>query len=269
MSVFTLAQLAVVAGKDARTMRRWCERGFFGRAARRARAGGHWRVTGADAAGLVAGARKNARGFERKRKTEAEKAAIAAQRVLRRVERVNRLMTAKIAPSRAARAGGGYILRAVDALLGKSGDELALLGLDEETLRKLPELPLHGPFVSATMRGALCVWIAQGNGTRAGAARCAGLSRRSFGRSFGRYWRSATKLHAVMAERSPEVLSAWISEGRDKRTGATVSTRGGVAWPESASDGERRRWAGSMQGSSKRAAPNLWQPPSQKRRRRA
>ena len=86
MSAFSLGQLAAVAGKHPRTMRRWFDLGFFGQAATRT-SGGQRRVCGLSAAMLVASARKQAQGFERARFPKEEKAMRRIKRLARKINR--------------------------------------------------------------------------------------------------------------------------------------------------------------------------------------
>jgi len=90
MSDFFLPEVADVAGKDARTIRRWCAAGVVPGAVQTP--GGHWRIRAVNLPTAAAFAMRGARGFSRKRtprKTTISGKPIPAE-MLARVEAMKR-----------------------------------------------------------------------------------------------------------------------------------------------------------------------------------
>jgi len=247
MPVLSLRAVAVAAGKDPKTLRLWCERGLVP-GAERTGAHRHWKIRGKSACEVAAEAHRRAAGFSRRRLTKSESTLRQLQRTVAKSQKLNRMVARRMTLTRRQRTASKYATAVASALLDKSADELALLGLDESAVARLAwELPIHGKAGDTVIKAALCVWMAQSEDwTRAKTACCAGLSRRSLMRVFGRHWAAAASLVREMMENAPDVVAAWQKAGKDRRTGETIRQREQVTMPEGAEPEEIQKWKGAL-----------------------
>jgi phage terminase Nu1 subunit (DNA packaging protein) len=249
MSVFQLSKLAALLGKDPRTVRRWCEAGFFGKSAYQTR-GGHWRVRGTDVADLAAGARNRAKGFERRRLTKEQAAMLKLQLLSKRMAKMNRAMQVNFRLSRAARMAAKYLALISSTLADKSNEELEMLGLSNAFTDRLAWEPMAAPRIIAA---AVCVWMLEADSTQTACiARRIGVSRRSLMRRFGHHWPQAQLLFAQMRDSRPDIVTAWQSAGTDHRTGQKLRERISAVMPQgmAASPEMLRAMEGALRGSN-------------------
>lgn len=188
MSAFTLGQLAAVAGKHPRSMRRWFDSGFFGDAALRT-PGGQRQVRGSSAEKVVAEARKRAQGHERKRGANAERVVSSAFRSMRQLERQMRRIAKPFRLDRQTRAAGNLLCRVAAVLLDTPDDELKENGLPPEPVKELVWRTSISPeSARAVLVTALAAWmksVDSSNPTHVAAA--IGISRRTLHRRLGQY----------------------------------------------------------------------------------
>lgn len=193
MSAFSLGQLAAVAGKHPRTMRRWFDLGFFGQAATRT-SGGQRRVCGLSAAMLVASARKQAQGFERARVPKMEKIVHRTKKLARKI---NRQMANNVPHlDRQTRAVADLLGPVVAPLCEMSEEEMENAGLPVQFLQRLMwETPLPQKLATGVIYQSLALWMQSVQSPSAShVAEAIGISRRTLCRRFGRYLPHAKRL---------------------------------------------------------------------------
>jgi hypothetical protein len=216
MSDFSLAEVAKFAGKDARTVRRWCEKGFFSGAWQTA--GGHWRIR-ADRADMAAAmAMKAARGYSRKRTPR--KLTLGGKPVpvefLRRVEAMKAKMRRESESSLA-------VLRVLHAMPAEL----------------MPEGVMESPLLADAHITALAFVMAATGEFRPYAHQVApsfGMGLRKFYRRYGKRLPEAR----LVALQFLGVGRGQLYVTRQDADGNTYAE--GVCMPESATDEERRRW---------------------------
>ena len=186
MSAFSLGQLAAVAGKHPRTMRRWFDLGFFGQAATRT-SGGQRRVCGLSAAMLVASARKQAQGFERARFPKEEK---AMRRIKRLARKINRQMANNVPRlDKQTCAVANLVGRLFFILAEVSDDQLEGYGLPPGPVHELAWLTeINEENARSVLVTSLALWMKKINSSQPKSlARAIGISRRTLGRRLSQY----------------------------------------------------------------------------------
>jgi AraC-like DNA-binding protein len=193
MSAFSLGQLAAVAGKHPRTMRRWFDLGFFGQAATRT-SGGQRRVCGLSAAMLVTSARKQAQGFERARFPKEEKAMRRIKRLARKINRQMANNTARL--DRQTRAVANLLGPVMAPLCEMSEEEMENAGLPVQFLQRLMwQTPLSHKLATGVIYQSLALWMQSVQSPSAShVAGAIGVSRRTLCRRFGKYLPHAKRL---------------------------------------------------------------------------
>lgn len=224
MSDFSLGEVARCAGKNPRTIRRWCELGRVHGAYRLP--SGHWRVSAPSEAAAVAGC--DISGFARCPKSSGSMKTL--EKNMRKASRA----FAEIVQ----RPSHKILMRAVEAI-DLNMELLDELGLEQKALDAvLFTLPSAKTF-RAVKVAALASWILRaravgGRVGRATVARTAEMSRMTFERHFGGLFREAGRVVAL-ALRVGEAPSAGFAAG------AVVP----VAFPDCSTPDEIRRFAGA------------------------
>ena len=252
MPVFTLSELATVAGKSPDTMRDWFDRGFFGEAGRRT-PGGQRRVRAKSAEAAVAAARLHTKGYERHR-LSAEQAGLRclAQRIDRQMKKIcDALPSFEFGRTHRHRLLDKRVTLVADTLFRASKDVLEVLGFGggTNTDKALWEIPIAGPGGGSVITTALCILIAEsGDWTKESTAKRAGLSTHEFDIFFGRYWQSARGFVEERLADRPEMIMSWGSETLDKNTGESVRQKEPTALPPRwmQTDDERRTMARTL-----------------------
>ena len=219
MSEFFLPEVASLAGKDARTMRRWCIAGVVPGAFQTD--GGHWRIKSTSLANAAAFAMRGAGGFSRKRTPR--KMTISGKPIppemLARVEAM-KFKQRKALPNQLA------VLR----ILKTMPPEFA------------PDGVFESPFLADAAVSAIA-WVMAATGdfrpSADDVAPAFGMDRRKFYRKFGKHLPEA-RLAAIRILG----VNASSSSAAFVRSGDQVDVVP-VAFHDYASDNERRAWAGA------------------------
>jgi hypothetical protein len=255
MPVFTLSELAIVAGKSPDTMRDWFDRGFFGEAGRRT-PGGQRRVRAASAEKAVAAARLHTTGYERRRLGKCQTAIRDLARLIDlQMDKFDDLMEfsklAKLSRSHRFKLAGKRAELVADTFFSASPDVLAKLGFGNNTNveKALWEIHFAGQTGDSVIMAALCILIADsGDWTKESTARRAGITDHEFNVFFGRYWDSARNCVEERLVDCPDMIPSWGGESLDKNTGKAVRQKQGTAMPPRwiQTDEERRKQIGSL-----------------------
>jgi hypothetical protein len=201
MPVFTLPELATIAGKDQTTMRRWFDLGFFGEAGRRT-GGGQRRVCGASAEKAVAAARLRAKGFERHRPSNEERVMREIAKSQRHMSKVHKKIgRAFELPrlSRQSRAVMELVGRVTWIVVKQTDEELRGLGLKVDgTVAAVWEMPVSSDTIRAVLVTSLSLWMREAESTSPSTlATTIGISRRTLGRRLGCYLAQAERLSGL------------------------------------------------------------------------
>jgi hypothetical protein len=223
MSDFFLPEVAELARKDARTLRRWCIAGVVPGAWKSP--GGHWRIKAESLENAAGLAMRGARDFSRKRNPQ--KKTIGGKPVpaemLARVEAMKRNLRKNIPSS-----------IAVIRVLQTMPEEFA------------PDGVLESPFLANSVVSAIA-WVMAATGELRphveDVAPAFGMGRRKFYRKFGKHLPdariSASRLVGVNNYQSAAFVQR---EGRGEDMQVDIVP---VCFHEYASDNELRAWAGA------------------------
>jgi hypothetical protein len=198
MPVFTLPELATIAGKDQTTMRRWFDLGFFGDAGFRT-VGRQRRVRASSAEKAVAAARLGAKGYERQSPSKEEKLMREMAKAERRMNKTQK----KIAEvfdvlklDRQARAVSHLVGRTTHILLEQTDEQLQSLGLNPAgTFEAVWEMAVSADTIRVALVSSLSLWMRKVGSTSPSAlAGAIGISRRTLSRRLGCYLAQAGRL---------------------------------------------------------------------------
>jgi len=205
MSDFRLPQIAFLARKDARTIRRWCEAGLVRGAFRLGGARGHWRIRASSAVEAAEQALAATRGFSRARGKRWESTLRRFAQSAAKIQRKARPLRGQVVKlERTARRTARTLrpaARALQLLLEVSDDRLERVGWSRVFLEKLRGQIMPRRTARELIRSALILSMleeyedtrTEPERARAAIARRFGLDRRTFNRDFGAHWRGAVE----------------------------------------------------------------------------
>jgi len=205
MSDFRLPEIAFLARKNARTIRRYCEAGLVRGAFRLGGVRGHWRIRASSALEAAEQALEATRGFSRTRGKQWEVAFRGFLKQAAKIQRKSRPIAKQMKKlDRSAQKASRSLrpaVRALRLLLEVSDDRLERVGWSRAFLEKLRDQMMPRRTAKELIRSALILSMleeyedtrTEPERARAAIARRFGLDRRTFNRDYGAHWQGAVE----------------------------------------------------------------------------
>lgn len=252
MSDFRLKEIALLAGKDARTIRRWCEEGLVRGAFRIGGQRGHWRIRSGSALEAAEQAAKAAEGFSRNRGKRWESAFRRFAKSAAKIQRKTRplkLQADKI--NRTARRTSRMIRPAANAwqILHKvSDDRLAKVGWSRRGLKAIKDKLMPEKTATKLIETALSLLLieAQAESRKIDQREVAerlGMTLRRFRQDYSSHWNSVIEAFEMTAGISA-ADGGYVTDPDGDQCGEV----GAITYHESATDDDLRAWrSGALQ----------------------
>jgi hypothetical protein len=243
MSDFRLKEIAFLAGKDARTIRRWCEEGLVRGAFRIGGKRGHWRIRSRSALEAAEQAAKAAEGFSRNRGKRWESAfrgfAKSAAKIQRKTRSI-KLQADKI--DRTARRTSRMLRPAVNALRMVSDDRLEKVGWSRNAIEAIRDKLMPEKTATKLIEAALLVSLLDadadsGKANQKDIAKRLGMTLRRFREDYSSHWNSAIKAFKMMAGISA-ADGGYVTDPDGDQCGEV----GQIVFHESGTQKELRAW---------------------------
>lgn len=263
MSDFRLKEIALLAGKDSRTIREWCKKGLIEGAYLRGGAGSHWRIRATSALAAAEQAAKAAEGFARNRGKRwesslrgfAQVAAKMRRRTLKATSPVMEFNRTAWKLARKLRPAGRPAACCCQILLEVSDDRLERIGWSRQMLEKLRDQIMPRTTANELIRSALLIVMleefeeshTEPKRARAAISRRIGVDRRTFNRDYGRFWDSAAASFDRMTGGENTMVAGYVTSRRGDECGEV----GLIAFHESATDDDLRAWRSGVKQSVK------------------
>jgi hypothetical protein len=248
MSDFRLPEIAFLARKDARTIRRWCEAGLVRGAFRLGGERGHWRIRASSALEAAEQALAATQGFSRNRGKSWEvtlrRFATRASKV-QRAARPIRLQMVKL------ERGGRRVSRALlplsrvfSVLLEMSDDRLQKIGWSRPSLEALKEKVISQKTATILIQSALLLLMLEAvaesvEPDQSDIARRLGMTTRQFKQHYAAHWNTAASALDRMVGGAKTADAGYVTSPRVDEPGEI----GQVVFHESGTPDDLRAWA--------------------------
>jgi hypothetical protein len=255
MSDFRLREIAFLARKNSRTIRRYCEAGLVRGAFRIGGKRGHWRIRANSALEAAEQALEATRGFSRNRGSQWEatfrrfaKQAVKIQRKTRPIH----LQMVKI--ERAARRTSRIIrpaTRALQLLLEVSDDRLEKIGWSRSALEAVKKQLMQERTATKLIEAALLLLMLEADAqsiepNQSDIAARLGMPPRQFRQDYAAHWNTAARAFNRMTGGTMTADAGYITSPH----GETPGERGEVVFHELADDDEVRKWRSAARQSA-------------------